>query len=247
MLTAEIKRKIVKEAKRHEKLDAWVTGDYEQKNGVVKHCSIGCVRFALGLQSNIGEHGQLVDPTGVPEYILRMSDQIFEGLPESKRGTWTRRLWSAIPANKDLSRVQDQMSAWLMLDKKIGLAHIAQQEDVRAVAKVIGELYLRRGNGETGLKDEFAAASWQADAAYQQAYAAYQQADAAYQQAYAAYQQADAAYQQAYAASRQAYAAYQQAYAASRQAQEKFWITVSNKLIELVSAAGKGKAVKSCR
>ena len=57
----------------------------------------------------------------------------------------------------------------------------------------------------------------QADAARQQAYAAWQQAYAAYQQTYAAWEQAAAAYQQTYAAWEQAYAAYQQTYAAYQQ------------------------------
>lgn len=167
MLTKEIKAKIVKEARRHECADKFMfgRGAYESTNGVVKHCSIGCVRFALGLDATIGEHGKLCDPTGVPEYILLMSDYVFEGLPKEQAVTWTRRLWNAIPPGVDLAPATALICSRLMLDEEIGLAHTAILDSVKQVARAIGELYARRAAGSEPKKKEW-------DAAWEQAYAA---------------------------------------------------------------------------
>ncbi len=177
MLTATIKNKIVKEAIRHEKLDAFVQGAYEKRNGATKHCSIGCVRASLGLDATIGEHGDLVDPTGVPEFILILSDHLFEGLPKDNAALWTRRLWMAIPEGKDLAPACAKIMTWLARD----LEKTAIRKDVRECAKRNAELYASRGRGK-----EPSGAEW--GAARQQAYAARQQADAAWQQAGAARQ-----------------------------------------------------------
>lgn len=184
MLTPELKARIVARAEKHERCDGerFASGAYESRNGIISHCSIGCVRAELGLDATVGNHGQLVDPTGVPELILILSDYCFEKLYEEKRIAWTRRLWSAIPTGVDLLPHANEINARL-LDR---LAEDAIRDDVRAVSLLLAALYRRRACG-----DEPSSVEW--DAARQQAGAAGWQAGAAGWQAYAARWQAGAA------------------------------------------------------
>jgi hypothetical protein len=223
MLPPELKARIVARAEKHERCDGerFASGAYESRNGIISHCSIGCVRAELDLDATVGNHGQLVDPTGVPELILILSDYCFENLDEEKRIAWTRRLWSAIPTSVDLAPHANEINARL-LDR---LAEDAIRDDVRAVSLLLAALYRRRACGDEPSSVERDAAWHQADAAWHQAYAARQQADAAGHQADAAWHQADAAghqadaaWHQADAAEHQAYAARHQAYAARQQA-----------------------------
>ncbi len=229
MLTAELKSRIIACAAKHEAHDGMFfrQGDYEARNGQIAHCSIGCVRFELGLNATVGNHGELVEPTGVPEFILAMSDNVFEGLNEADSIGWTRRLWAAIPEDTNIVPHSSEIIARLM-DM---LAAFALRDDTRASAKAIAGLYRRRALGDEPTDDEWKIAEQQADAARQQAYAAWQQAYAAWQQAYAARQQADAAWQQADAAWQQAYAARQQADGARHQ----FWLRVADIMVDVLT------------
>jgi hypothetical protein len=228
MLTTELKSRIVTCALKHEEKDGLMfrQGAYEARNGNIAHCSIGCVRFELGLNATVGNHGELVEPTGVPEVILRLSDNVFEGLEESESIVWTRRLWAAIPENTNLVPRSNEIIARLM-DM---LAKDAIRDDTRAAAQAIAVLYRRRRDGDEPSDDEWKAAEHQAYAAWQQTYAARPQADAAWQQADAARQQADAAWQQADAARQQADAAWQQADAARQQ----FWSRVADIMVDVL-------------
>jgi hypothetical protein len=250
MLTPELKARIVARAEKHERCDGerFASGAYESRNGIISHCSIGCVRAELGLDATVGNHGELVDPTGVPELILILSDYCFENLDEEKRIAWTRRLWSAIPTSVDLAPHANEINARL-LDR---LAEDSIHDDVRAVSLLLAALYRRRACGDEPSSVEWDAARQQADAAGQQAGAALQQADAALQQADAALRQADAARQQAGAAGQQADAAGQQAGAALRQAdaarqqagaarhqadaaRQGFWSYVADAMVDVLS------------
>jgi hypothetical protein len=226
--------RLIELADEHKDKDQYVQGFGYWQNG--KGCSVGCTiadAKCEGLCNGVAydDHKALAGILGVTEFITRLQDNIFEGLPAEDAMAWTGRLLRSIKPGTDYASVSTRMSIAMLRDPEIGLCHTAILDSVKTVAHAIAALYERRFNRDEP-KDE----EWHA--AWQQAYAARQQAYAAWQQAYAARQQADAARQQAYAAWQQAYAAWQQAYAARQQAdaaRQRFWLRAADLLIDAMN------------
>ncbi len=217
MLTKKVHKRLIQLSDAHQKADEYKSGTYSWKNGA---CAIGCaIRDCKSeglIPRNVdpGDHAALAKATGIPEMVLRLEDNVFEGLAAGERPSWPPRFWRAVNPSADYTHLPARIMARLA-DR---LAVDAINADVRESATAVSNLWRRRAAGDEPSEAEWKAVEQQAYAASQQADAARQQAYAASQQADAARQQADAAWQQAYAARQQAYAAWQQADAARQQA-----------------------------
>lgn len=110
----EFKRQLVEAAIEHRKAGDYLPGEYAKKNGRFRGCSVGCslhdVQKLRGVAvEDYGDHGLLADTLGVPEWLCRLQDGIFENLPDDQRSGWTERLYAAIPIGADLEPVHHKL------------------------------------------------------------------------------------------------------------------------------------------
>lgn len=106
----ELKQQLIDMAAEHRQADEYIKGAYgEEIDGKFRGCSIGCtirdINKIHGKKLPINNHTALSIELGIPEFILRFQDSIFERLPEPSNTEWTERLFNAIPLGKDLTPV----------------------------------------------------------------------------------------------------------------------------------------------
>jgi hypothetical protein len=111
----EFKSQLVAAAIEHRKSDDYIAGAYAEGNGRFRGCSVGCslhdVQKLRGVKVvDHGDHELLAQTLGVPEWLCRLQDSIFEGLPDDKRSRWTERLYAAIPIGADLEPVKHKLA-----------------------------------------------------------------------------------------------------------------------------------------
>lgn len=102
-----IKEKFIARVKAHKEADRLVKGQYWE-NG--KGCAVGCT---LEGSSHIEYEFQL----GIQEWLARVEDRIFEGLPNELAMKWPLEFLEAIPVGKNLSEVWPKFCIFLMLDE----------------------------------------------------------------------------------------------------------------------------------
>jgi len=107
----ELKSTLVALAIKHAEQDEYIKGIYAQIDEydceTFRGCSVGCSIYDLNNMagdqtSDYGDHTYLACKLGVPLFVVKMQDDIFEGLPLEKSIAWTQRLFSAIPVGADL-------------------------------------------------------------------------------------------------------------------------------------------------
>ena len=106
----ELKQQLIDMAAEHRQADEYIKGAYgEEIDGKFRGCSIGCtirdINKIHGKNLPINNHTALSEELGIPEFILRFQDSIYERLPEPLNTEWTERLFNAIPLGKDLTQV----------------------------------------------------------------------------------------------------------------------------------------------
>jgi len=85
-------RKYIDRAIKHRKADEIVQGIYWEDG---KGCAVGCLAHA-----NESAHEALEEQTGIPEWLIRLADTIFEGLEVGEYQKWPERFVTAMPKNK---------------------------------------------------------------------------------------------------------------------------------------------------
>ena len=68
-----------------------------------KGCAVGCTLEAY-------DHSRYPTELGLPEWLARLEDSIFEGLPTELAMTWPERFLSAIPVGADLEPVRHKLA-----------------------------------------------------------------------------------------------------------------------------------------
>ncbi len=106
----ELKALHVAQAKRHYEQDMLVAGTYgETVDGVFRGCDIGC--FAHDIQPGTDSPHEVVGKDrGLPQWLLRWQDQMFELLPKGKREQFHVDCAEAIPVGVDLTTAQHAAS-----------------------------------------------------------------------------------------------------------------------------------------
>src|ERR1700730_6830463 len=92
----KIKAKYLKRVKDHFKADEIVKGKYWE-NG--KGCAVGCTIH----DSN---HKLYETELGIPEWLARVEDTIFEGLPNERAKLWPEQFLKAIKPGKNLNKIE---------------------------------------------------------------------------------------------------------------------------------------------
>jgi hypothetical protein len=192
--------KMAAEVAKHIAADAVVQGEYwDGTHG----CFIGCLAHSSDASFLEREYG-------LPEPLVRICENIFEGLAPDEAKAFFAAIPDAVGRDgKDLSRVH-----WAFL-----------ASELRALPKVLDDIQAVIDPVIAGMDLLAAGGKWSADAARAAAYAASASAAAAYAARAAARAAAYAAADAAYAAYAAAAAAYAASYAAPRKRQR---VTILN-------------------
>ena len=210
------RQQMVEAAVAHRLADEFIAGTYvDHGRSTFRGCSVGCSLYDVQVLrgyprlADYGDHALLARELGLPQFLVRLQDAIFEGLPETERYQWTERLYRAIPVGADLVPTLPKFLLRVLDD----LPETDRADVTNAVEGV--RVPLREWIATGGVDPDAAAgAAGAADAAYAAAYAAAAAAAAA---AYAAAEAAAAA--GAHAAAEAAAAA---------------WVKISDHLIEAI-------------
>ena len=241
------KEKFIQHLKKHKEMDAFEKGHYgqgfEMGDENFKGCAVGCslrsVALELGINIDTGKHVHYEKYLGVPEWLARVEDRIFEGLPLSRAKRWPIEFGEAINKGAELDKVKAPFLIFVLescfeyvQDKKFkqqreGLERVVklwQREDLYS-DEWLEDAHANADNAADAHANAAATARTARAAAYVAYYAATARADA-YASAYAADNAADARAAAAYAAA----ATTDASYAARAAAYDKF----ADKLLELI-------------
>ena len=230
--TTMTKEELLKELKIHQKADDFIKGSYDTiVNGSFKGCAVGCSLESLnrkkGLKVGYNDHYAYEPNFGIPMWLAKMEDRIFEGLPTEDAKKWPVKFTAAINKGADLNKIFKPLLVIICESTLTTFDHAKYPASAIAINVVIKLLKNKKTT-----KQQFLDARKEA-----RAYAAYAAADAADDAdaadaaaaayaAYAAYAAADAA---AYAADAAADAAY-----ARSTAKFKYYKILSQALIKLI-------------
>ena len=101
MLTQQNKDKLVTAMKEHQRLDRIVKGRWFSKEEN-KGCHIGCCGESFGLQHGHSNFEKLSERLSIPEWVLRLSEKIFEGLEEKEDIGFSLDFCEALPVEVDI-------------------------------------------------------------------------------------------------------------------------------------------------
>ena len=213
-----LKVRFVAHVERHRVEDRLLQGLYGGLvDGEWKGCAVGCALRSLDeidgkTRTAYQDHEALSERLGVPLWLTRLEDSIFEGLAAEEAKLWPTRLANAMPVGRDLESVWPKLAHWLLVDPAAGVLRHARGAPSKKAIRDVAALYQRWIDG-AAKPDQ---GEWLKARSAASAYAAY---------AASAYAYADAS---ASAADAYAYAAY---------ARKTHWKLISEKLCELLAAA----------
>jgi len=188
----KVKEKYIERVRSHQIADEIIKGQYWE-NG--KGCAVGCTVHS-------SNHNSYEDELGIPRWLARLQDKLFEGMSNEDAKLFPLKFLEAIPLGVDLEKSKAPFFVFLLQTVLTDFDNYKYPEQARAINNVI---VLYKENCEDANR-------WSGAGAGAAAYAAYA-ADAARSSAAAdaAYAAAASAYAASYAAAASASAA---AYAA---------------------------------
>jgi len=173
----ELKEKFVAEIIKHRKADQILQGTYGRGSGKDwKGCAVGCSVHSLNeinkTRFQTSNHKVYETALGIPEWLARLEDTIFEGLPVKEAKLWVERFAEAIPVGANLEPVKWKFCAYLLkenIDRVLGL-DISYELKEQVVSAIRQCLALHENAIKTGKWDKSAAESaWSAESAAESA------------------------------------------------------------------------------
>ena len=157
-----LKAEYVARVKAHAEADEIVKGQYWQ-NG--KGCAVGCTIHS-------GTHAAYETILGLPEWLARLEDTLFENLPNRKAKLFPGRFLEAIPVGVNLERIKWKFCAFILAEniERALLLKISDELKEQVVSAIRGILVLHEKAVIDGIWDESAArsarsAAWSAESA----------------------------------------------------------------------------------
>ena len=146
-----IKEKYVARVKAHQEADKIIKGKYWEEG---KGCAVGCT-----IEGN--KHNRYETELGLPEWLARLEDILFEGMPNEDAMKFPLRFLEAIPVGVELDKVKWQFSAYLMKENiervlLLNIDEILKEQVLKAIKDVLS---LNENAIETGIWDASAARS----------------------------------------------------------------------------------------
>lgn len=102
-------------ARRHRDANMLISGTLDAKtpegfNGR----SVGCFAHDIDEHSTGGQHSIVAEHYGVPEWVVRLQDAMFEGLPAGERGNWHVQIADAYAEVTDWPRALHRVHAAIL-------------------------------------------------------------------------------------------------------------------------------------
>ena len=170
--SGDVKKEVLlKEIKKHRLADEIVQGTYGKKQGdKFLACGVGCsihsINAIRGKRYQTSNHKVYETELGIPEWLARLEDTIFEGLPEDKAKLWPEQFIKAIPEGINLEPVKWKFCAYLMKENidrvlKLDISDELKEQVVGAIRQVLA---VHETAVKTGQWNESAAwsAAWSA-------------------------------------------------------------------------------------
>ncbi len=161
-----IKESYLSQVIDHQKADEVIKGKYWE-NG--KGCAVGCTIHS-------SDHKDYEMELGIPEWLARVEDTLFEGMSTIKSKTWAEDFLQSIPLGVDLNQIKSKFLLIVLKSTYDTFDHV-KFPDVKESLDTVVNLY---ESGETDLDKFNSAANSAANAAANAANsAAYANANAA--------------------------------------------------------------------
>lgn len=101
------KEEFIKELEWHYEQDNFVQGQYfEDGRGCAVGCSLESISRKKNLEIELDDHAQYPKLLGIPEWLARLEDTIFEGLYKKDAKEWPLRFSKAIEPGQDLEKIK---------------------------------------------------------------------------------------------------------------------------------------------
>jgi hypothetical protein len=162
----KLKEDFVNEIKWHEKQDKFIKGTYSEGTGDnFKGCAVGCSIKSLnklnGTRLQTTNHKAYEKYLGLPEWLARLEDTIFEGLPTQDAKKWTLKFSKAIPVGADLKPVKYQFAIYLMKENIARVKKLEIDTDLKkqVLSAIKGSMKVNQTALDTGVWAESAARS----------------------------------------------------------------------------------------
>jgi hypothetical protein len=156
----KLKSSLLKEIEKHRKADEIIQGTYGKHDGSkFKACAVGCSIYSLGqIQGktySTSDHFVYETELGIPEWLARLEDTIFEGLPVEEGKKWPGLFAKSIAVGVNLEPIRWQFSAFLLrenIKRVLALKDISDELKTQVVDAIRGVLVVT----ETGEWNESA-------------------------------------------------------------------------------------------
>ena len=136
MLTQENKDILIAAMLEHGRLDR-ITQGLWWDNG--KGCHIGCCGHAFGFNNGESNFTQLAEKTGIDEWLLRLSEKIFEGLESEQSKKFSIEFCESLPVNVDFNNFLPAINIARM-DRSIELQEVSgytNKDEICDVLKLV--------------------------------------------------------------------------------------------------------------
>jgi len=167
--TIETKEQALAAANHHREMDMLVRGSYGEDDGrAFKGCSVGCTYKPFEGKVKASSLHALSEPVhGIPEWLTRLRDALFESVSENRKDDFHVQFVEAIPVGVSERQLEMKVKAPFMvvvLNTALSLFDHGKHPDVKKAVDRSIALWQRADIGSDGWKKEAAEARAEASA-----------------------------------------------------------------------------------
>lgn len=115
---SNLKGLVIAEMKRHQEQDQFIKGTYYEEGDKFNGCSVGCtidsVNKILGKHYSFSNHKVLGESIGLPAWLARLQDVLFDGIPDEDGAQFSVDFLDAIPVGVNLEPVKYKFCAFIL-------------------------------------------------------------------------------------------------------------------------------------
>ena len=152
-----LKNLLVSEMIKHKEQDQFIKGVYSKINGKFKGCSVGCtidsINKILGKTYSNSSHESIEESVGIPTWLAKVQDVLFEGIPDEEGAQFSIDFLSAIPVGVSLELVKWKFCAFILkecIDRVSTQENISEELKEQVLKAIRDVLSLHENAIETG-------------------------------------------------------------------------------------------------
>lgn len=142
------RQEFLDQSRAHYAADMLLKGTFgTEKTGTFRGCSVGCHLHHINPEHRAsGKHAAVANYYGYPEWLARLQDSIFEGLPDDECNRWHLQLAETLYTLPDDYDWQAAMHRVLVAILRVALQHAGK---AAPVVQTVIDLHERAARGET--------------------------------------------------------------------------------------------------